>query len=90
MCAVVAGAGRFERLTEAVTVEMIEDPSGSATVIGWNELVGTQGGQAWAIRKRPVLPVSAMAEESLVLGLGGSMGGQVTEEQNELTNGDLV
>jgi hypothetical protein len=33
------------------------------------------------MRKWPVLAVSAMAEESRVVGLVGWMGGQVTEEQ---------
>jgi hypothetical protein len=63
---VVASTGRFGSLISAVPVDRMVLPSGRDTVKGGRVLTGVGVGNAAAVRKCPVLPVSAMAVEHRV------------------------
>jgi hypothetical protein len=59
----VAAEGNFGRVMSAEPVERMVMPLGRDTVRGWWVMTVVGVGQAVAVRKWPVLPVSAMAVE---------------------------
>jgi hypothetical protein len=81
MWAVVASRGRCGRLISAVPVDRMVLPSGRDTVRGGRVLSVVGVGQADAVRKWPVLPVSAMAVEHSGCERGEREGGPVMDKQ---------
>jgi hypothetical protein len=79
--AVVASWGSAGRLISAMPVERIVLPSGRDTVMGGSPVAVLGMGHAAAVRKWPVLPVSAMAVEQRVTGEGEIVGGPVIARQ---------
>jgi hypothetical protein len=65
-------------------------PSGSETEMRWKEPSVANGGLEAAVSNWLVLPLSAMADERCVRGLGEEKGGQEVEEQNSNGKGVFV